>query len=49
MKANKVSNELYSSRKVEKTQISDIKSFSTSKLGTIVWDTRYIRTFYQNS
>ena len=35
MKANKVSNELYSSREVEKTQISDIKSFAASKLGTI--------------
>ena len=49
MKANEVSNELYSSREVEKTQISDIKSFAASKLGTIFWDTWYIRTFYQNS
>ena len=29
--------------------ISDIKSFAASKLGTIFWDTWYIRTFYQNS
>ena len=49
MKANKVSNELYSSREVEKTQISDIKSFPVSNSGTIFWDTWYIRTFYQNS
>ena len=45
MKANKVSNELYSSREVEKTPISDIKSFAALKLGTMFWDTWHIRTF----
>ena len=30
MKANEVSNELYSNGKVEKTHISDIKSFAAS-------------------
>ena len=53
MKANKVSNESYSSSEVEKAQISDIKSFAASKqsfkLGTTFWDTWYMRIFYQNS
>ena len=53
MKANKVSNELYSSKEVEKSRIFDIESLllqnKASKLGTIFWDTWYIRTFYQNS
>ena len=53
MKANKVSNELYSCREVEKLRFLTLRVLllqnKASKLGTIFWDTWYIRTFYQNS